>query len=134
MLIAESDLNDSRLLLDRAHGGYGLDAQWSDDFHHSVHTLLTNEKRGYYEDFGGIQPLVSTLQDGWHYRGQYSIRTGSAAMATQPPEISPAKFVVYDQNHDQVGNRAAGDRLIHMVSSKRSNSQPESLCCRPSCR
>ena len=71
-LIAESDLNDSRLLLDRAHGGYGLDAQWSDDFHHSVHTLLTNERRGYYEDFGGIQPLVSTLQDGWHYRGQYS--------------------------------------------------------------
>lgn len=113
-LIAESDLNDSRLLLDRAHGGYGLDAQWSDDFHHSVHTLLTNERRGYYEDFGGIQPLVSTLQDGWHYRGQYSPHR-QRSHGNQPPEIEPSKFVVYDQNHDQVGNRAAGDRLSTMV-------------------
>jgi maltooligosyltrehalose trehalohydrolase len=113
-LIAESDLNDSRLLLDRAHGGYGLDAQWSDDFHHSVHTLLTNERRGYYEDFGGIQPLVSTLQDGWHYRGQYSPHR-QRSHGNQPPEIPPSRFVVYDQNHDQVGNRAAGDRLSSLV-------------------
>ena len=113
-LIAESDLNDSRLLLDRAHGGYGLDAQWSDDFHHSVHTLLTNERRGYYEDFGGIQPLVSTLQDGWHYRGQYSLHR-QRSHGNQPPERAPSRFVVYNQNHDQVGNRAAGDRLSTMV-------------------
>lgn len=113
-LIAESDLNDSRLLLDRAHGGYGLDAQWSDDFHHSVHTLLTNERRGYYEDFGGIQPLVSTLQGGWHYRGQYSPHR-QRRHGNQPAEIAPSRFVVYDQNHDQVGNRAAGDRLSTMV-------------------
>jgi maltooligosyltrehalose trehalohydrolase len=113
-LIAESDLNDSRLLRDRAHGGYGLDAQWSDDFHHSVHTLLTNEKRGYYEDFGGIQPLVSTLQDGWHYRGQYSPHR-QRSHGNQPAEIAPSRFIVYDQNHDQVGNRAAGDRLSTMV-------------------
>ena len=113
-LIAESDLNDSRLLLDRAHGGYGLDAQWSDDFHHSVHTLLTNEKRGYYEDFSGIQPLASTLQDGWHYRGQYSPHR-QRSHGNQPPEIARSRFVVYDQNHDQVGNRAAGDRLSTMV-------------------
>lgn len=113
-LIAESDLNDSRLLLDRAHGGYGLDAQWSDDFHHSVHTLLTKEKRGYYEDFGGIQPMVSTLQDGWHYRGQYSPHR-QRRHGNQPPEIAPSRFVVYDQNHDQVGNRAAGDRLSTLV-------------------
>jgi len=113
-LIAESDLNDSRLLRDRAHGGYGLDAQWSDDFHHSVHTLLTNERRGYYEDFGGIQPLVSTLQDGWHYRGQYSPHR-QRSHGNQPPEIAPSRFVVYNQNHDQVGNRAAGDRLSSLV-------------------
>lgn len=113
-LIAESDLNDSRLLLDRAHGGCGLDAQWSDDFHHSVHTLLTNERRGYYEDFGGIQPLVSTLQGGWHYRGQYSPHR-QRRHGNQPAEIAPSRFVVYDQNHDQVGNRAAGDRLSTMV-------------------
>ena len=109
-LIAESDLNDSRLLRDRAHGDYGLDAQWSDDFHHSVHTLLTNERRGYYEDFGGIQPLVSTLQDGWHYGGQYSPHR-QRSHGNQPADIAPSRFVVYDQNHDQVGNRAAGDRL-----------------------
>jgi maltooligosyltrehalose trehalohydrolase len=113
-LIAESDLNDSRLLLDRAHGGYGLDAQWSDDFHHSVHTLLTKEKRGYYEDFGGIKPLVSTLQDGWHYRGQYSSHR-QRNHGNAPREIAPSRFVVYNQNHDQVGNRAAGDRLSTLV-------------------
>jgi maltooligosyltrehalose trehalohydrolase len=113
-LIAESDLNDSRLLRDQAHGGYGLDAQWSDDFHHSVHTLLTNERRGYYEDFGKIQPLVSTLQDGWHYRGQYSAHR-QRRHGNQPLEIAPSRFVVYNQNHDQVGNRAAGNRLSTLV-------------------
>lgn len=113
-LIAESDLNDSRLLRDSAQGGYGLDAQWSDDFHHSVHSLLTNEKRGYYEDFGGIQPLVSTLQGGWHYSGQYSAHR-QRNHGNLPPDLPASRFVVYDQNHDQVGNRAAGDRLSTMV-------------------
>lgn len=113
-LIAESDLNDSRLLRDRAHGGYGLDGQWSDDFHHSVHTLLTEENRGYYADFGGIRPLVSALQDGWYYRGQYS-KFRQCCHGNSPSGIVPASFVVYDQNHDQVGNRAAGDRLSTLV-------------------
>ncbi len=71
-LIAESDLNDSRLLRDFEHGGYNLDSQWSDDFHHSVHALLTKEDRGYYSAFGGIEPLVGTLRNGWYYGGQYS--------------------------------------------------------------
>jgi len=113
-LIAESDLNDSRLLQDRAHGGYGLDAQWTDDFHHSVHSLLTKEKRGYYEDFVGIPPLVSTLQDGWYYRGQYSSHR-QRHHGNAPPETAPSRFVVYNQNHDQVGNRALGDRLSTLV-------------------
>jgi maltooligosyltrehalose trehalohydrolase len=113
-LIAESDLNDSRLLRDRAQGGYGLDAQWTDDFHHSVHTLLTKENRGYYEDFGGIQALVATLQDGWYYRGQYSAHR-QRCHGNEPAEVAPSRFVVYNQNHDQVGNRAAGDRLSTVV-------------------
>jgi len=113
-LIAESDLNDSRLLHDSCHGGYGLDAQWSDDFQHSVHTLLTTENRGYYQDFGDITALVSTLEDGWYYQGQYSVfrqrRHGNF-----PHGIAPARIVVSNQNHDHVGNRAAGDRLSGLV-------------------
>jgi maltooligosyltrehalose trehalohydrolase len=113
-LIAESDLNDSRLLHHPSHGGYGLDAQWSDDFHHSLHTLLTTENRGYYRDFGDITALISTLQDGWYYQGQYSAfrqrRHGNS-----PHGITPSRFVVCNQNHDHVGNRAAGDRLTGLV-------------------
>jgi maltooligosyltrehalose trehalohydrolase len=114
-LIAESDLNDSRILRDAENGGYGIDAQWSDDFHHSVHTLLTRENLGYYADFEGIAPLASTLRDGWYYSGQYSNfrkrRHGNSAAS-----LSPAKFVVCNQNHDQVGNRAAGERLSSLIS------------------
>lgn len=114
-LIAESDLNDARLLHHPERGGYDLDAQWSDDFHHSVHVLLTGETEGYYADFGGIAPLSATLRDGWYYSGQHSKyrnrRHGNFARG-----ISPAKFVVGNQNHDQVGNRAAGERLANLVS------------------
>jgi maltooligosyltrehalose trehalohydrolase len=115
LVIAESDLNDSRLLHDSAHGGYDLDGQWSDDFHHAVHTLLTREKRGYYEDFAGIDPMVSALQDGWHYRGQYA-KHRQRRHGNSPQGIPPHKVVVCTQNHDQVGNRAAGDRLTKLVN------------------
>lgn len=114
-LIAESDLNDSRLLHDMEHGGYGLDSQWSDDFHHSVHTLLTKERCGYYVDFGGIRHLAAVLQDGWSYCGQYSVHR-KRRHGDSPAGIAPVKFVVCDQNHDQVGNRAAGDRLSTLVN------------------
>jgi maltooligosyltrehalose trehalohydrolase len=114
-LIAESDLNDSRILHDPKQGGYGIDAQWSDDFHHSVHTLLTRENLGYYADFEGVLPLVSTLRDGWFYSGQYSHHR-KRRHGNFPRGISPAKFVVCNQNHDQVGNRAAGERLSSLVS------------------
>lgn len=113
-LIAESDLNDSRLLRDAACGGYGLDAQWSDDFHHAVHTLLTGENRGYYSDFGDITSLVSTLRDGWYYNGQYSPYR-KRRHGNSPRDLPPAKFVVCNQNHDQIGNRAAGERLTVLV-------------------
>ncbi len=114
-LTAESDLNDSRILHDPKQGGYGIDAQWSDDFHHSVHTLLTRENLGYYADFEGVLPLVSTLRDGWFYSGQYS-NFRKRRHGNSPCGLSPAKFVVCNQNHDQVGNRAAGERLSSLVS------------------
>jgi maltooligosyltrehalose trehalohydrolase len=113
-VIAESDLNDSRLILPGERGGYGLDAQWSDDFHHSLHTLLTHERNGYYEDFGSLSHLAETLRDGWCYRGQYSRHRGRRH-GNSPHGISPSHFVVCNQNHDQVGNRAAGERLSALV-------------------
>ena len=113
--IAESDLNDSRLLLNHEQGGYDLDAQWSDDFHHSVHRLLTGEERGYYADFGGIGPLAATLRDGWYYKGQYS-HYRQRHHGNSPRGIAASQVVVCNQNHDQVGNRAAGERLSSLVN------------------
>lgn len=117
-LIAESDLNDARVLRDVTGGGFGMDAQWSDDFHHAVHVLLTGERNGYYVDFGGIQPLVATLREGWFFSGQHSSyrrrRHGNS-----PRDFSPDRFVVCNQNHDQVGNRAIGDRLSTLVDLER---------------
>ena len=114
-LIAESDLNDARLLRGPDHGGFGLDAQWSDDFHHSVHALLTKESRGYYSDFGGLAPLIKILQDGWFYQGQYSAYR-KRSFGNSPSGLPYSKFVVCNQNHDQVGNRAFGERLAGLVS------------------
>ena len=113
--IAESDLNDSRLLLNHEQGGYDLDAQWSDDFHHSVHRLLTGEDRGYYADFEGIGPLAATLRDGWYYKGQYS-HYRQRHHGNSPRGIAASQVVVCNQNHDQVGNRAAGERLSSLVN------------------
>jgi maltooligosyltrehalose trehalohydrolase len=113
--IAESDLNDSRLLLNHEQGGYDLDAQWSDDFHHSVHRLLTGEDRGYYADFEGIAPLAATLRDGWYYKGQYS-HYRQRHHGNSPRGIAASQVVVCTQNHDQVGNRAAGERLSSLVN------------------
>ena len=113
-LIAESDSNDARLLHDPERGGYDLDAQWSDDFHHSVHRLLTKEDRGYYADFAGITPLVSTLNEGWYFSGQYS-HFRQRRHGNSPRGLAASKFVVFTQNHDQVGNRALGERLTALV-------------------
>src|SRR5690348_12209983 len=113
-LIAESDLNDARLLLPHEKGGYDLPAQWSDDFHHSLHTLLTKEQTGYYGDFGRVHHLASVIKDGWYYHGQFSKyrqrRHGNSASG-----ITKSHFVVCSQNHDQVGNRALGERLSQLV-------------------
>jgi maltooligosyltrehalose trehalohydrolase len=114
-LIAESDLNDSRIIERREFGGYGLDAQWCDDFHHSLHTLLTGEHSGYYADFGKTENLIKALKEGFVYSGQYSVfrkrRHGNL-----PKQSSGEKFVVYSQNHDHIGNRLRGDRLSALIS------------------
>jgi maltooligosyltrehalose trehalohydrolase len=114
-LIAESDLNDARVLLPCEKGGYGLPAQWSDDFHHCLHSLLTDERKGYYADFGSVGQLASVLRDGWSYHGQYS-RFRRRRHGNSPIGISRSHFVVCGQNHDQVGNRAWGERLSTLVN------------------
>lgn len=114
VLVAESDLNDPRIVRSRELGGYGIDAQWSDDFHHALHTTLTGEHDGYYEDFAGMADLVRALEHGWVYQGQHSRhrgrRHGRAATG-----IPFERLVGFVQNHDQVGNRARGERLSQLV-------------------
>jgi maltooligosyltrehalose trehalohydrolase len=109
-LIAESDLNDPRLLWSREAGGYGLDAQWSDDFHHALHAVLTGERTGYYADFGRVADVARALRHGYVYGGRRSEhrnrRHGRPATG-----LEGHRFLGYLQNHDQVGNRATGDRI-----------------------
>ncbi len=113
-LIAESNLNDPRLMSPLETNGLGMDATWSDDFHHSVHTLLTGETNGYYQDFGKIDHLCTTVRDGFCYQGQYSPSRDHAVGA--PCRESPATaFVNSIQTHDQVGNRLGGERLASLV-------------------
>ncbi|MFW6057174.1 MAG: malto-oligosyltrehalose trehalohydrolase [Chloroflexota bacterium] len=117
-LIGESDLNDPRLIRDRNRGGIGLDAQWSDDFHHALHVTLTGEDKGYYADFEGPRDLDRAMQQGFVYTGQYS-RYRRRRHGAPPDDLPPEKFVICAQNHDQVGNRKVGNRLTTLVSFER---------------
>ncbi|HEX6470447.1 MAG TPA: malto-oligosyltrehalose trehalohydrolase [Streptosporangiaceae bacterium] len=111
-LIAESDLNDPRLVTAREAGGYGLDAQWSDDFHHALHAALSGERHGYYCDFGSMAALAKTLTRVFFHDGTYSTFRGRRHGRPVDVARTPAhRFVGYLFNHDQIGNRAAGDRL-----------------------
>jgi maltooligosyltrehalose trehalohydrolase len=117
-VIAESDLNDPRLLRSPECGGLGLDAQWSDDFHHSVHVALTGERGGYYADFSGVSDIAEALERRFVYAGRHSghrDRRHGAPAADVPAD----HFVVAIQNHDQVGNRASGERLSLLVSEEK---------------
>lgn len=114
-LVPESNLNDSRLVAGTECGGFGLDAQWNDDFHHAVHTLLTGEKEGYYADFGTTAQLVQAYKEGFIYSGQYS-RYRGRRHGNSSGAIPAERFVVCSQNHDQVGNRRIGNRLSTIVS------------------
>jgi maltooligosyltrehalose trehalohydrolase len=114
-LIAESDLNDSRVIEPPAQGGYGIDAQWLDDFHHALHTSLTGESRGYFADFNGLPSLQKALVNGYVYEGQYSRyrrrRHGSSSKGR------PGKrFVAFTQNHDQIANALQGSRSSRVLS------------------
>lgn len=127
VLIAESDLNDPRVVRPVAAGGYGLCAQWSDDFHHALHTVLTGEQAGYYADFGALADLATALQRAYVYAGQFSTfrnRPHGAPPTTvaggRDLRLLPGdRFVGYLQNHDQVGNRALGERISHLVDAER---------------
>ena len=114
-LIAESDLNNSMAVRERDRGGFGLDALWCDDFHHSLHTLLTGENQGYYIDFGRIEHLVKSLREGFVYSGEYS-QFRKTNHGNSSRDIPAEQFIVFSQNHDQIGNRMRGERLSRLVS------------------
>jgi maltooligosyltrehalose trehalohydrolase len=117
-VVAESDLNERRVIDPVRKGGHGLAGQWSDDFHHCVHTLLTGERSGYYADFGSPKQLAKAYSDGFVYDGVYSEFRGRLH-GTPTRDVPPERFVVCVQNHDQVGNRAQGERLSSLVDFDR---------------
>jgi len=118
VVIAESDLNDPRVIRAREAGGYGIDAQWDDDFHHALHAVITGEQSGYYEDFGSLAHLAQALQEAYVYAGAHS-RHRQRVHGRPPTEVPGWRFVVAAQNHDQIGNRAAGERLAHLATPGR---------------
>src|SRR5690606_10526735 len=104
VLIAESDLNDIKIVDSYEKGGFGLEGQWVDDFHHSLHTLITGEKEGYYSDYGKIEFMAKAFRQGFVYDGEYS-EFRKRKVGNSPENLETSKFVVCIQNHDQVGNR-----------------------------
>ncbi|MGW2148441.1 malto-oligosyltrehalose trehalohydrolase [Nonomuraea bangladeshensis] len=117
-LIAESDLNDPRFVRSRESGGYGLDAAWADEWHHALHAALTGERDGYYADFGPLGLLAKALRQAWVYDGTWSPHRGRVH-GRSPAGLSGHRFVVCAQNHDQVGNRARGERSGALMSEGR---------------
>ena len=120
VLIAESDLNNPDVVRPREAGGYGMDAQWSDDFHHALFTVLhdTETGKGYYDDFGSFDLLAKSLTDIFVYDGQYS-RYRHRSHGRPVSGLSAHHFIGFIQNHDQIGNRAIGDRIEHIVGMER---------------
>jgi maltooligosyltrehalose trehalohydrolase len=117
VLIAESDLNDPKIVRPREAGGFGIDAQWSDDFHHALFTLLhTEEGMGYYGDFGSFEQLVKSITNVFVYDGDYS-RYRGRHHGRPVDGLSAHRFVGFIENHDQVGNRATGTRLQNIVGT-----------------
>ncbi len=113
-IVAETDLNDPRLIRPKDSGGMGLDAQWADGFHHALRVLLTGDRSGYYQDFGGLQHLAKAMREGYVYTGEYS-RFRRRRYGAPAREIPAHRFVVFAQNHDQVGNRILGERLSSLL-------------------
>jgi maltooligosyltrehalose trehalohydrolase len=117
-LIAESDLNDPRFVRGRDAGGYGLDAAWADEWHHALHAALTGERDGYYEDFGPLPLLAKALRQAWVYDGTYSPHRGRVH-GRPVTGLAGDQFVIAAQNHDQIGNRAGGERAGALMSDGR---------------
>ena len=113
-LIAECDRNDIRTVKSVEQGGHSFAAQWNDDFHHAVHAVLTNETAGYYKDFGQVPQIAKSLTSGYVYQGEYS-QYRVRSHGSESKGVSGEHFVVFTQNHDQVGNRMNGERLGHLV-------------------
>lgn len=114
-LIAETDLNDGKLIRSKTVGGYGLDGQWCDDFHHALHTVLTGEDRGYYQDYGRCEDLAKSYRESFVYTWDYS-GNRKRSHGESVADCLPHQFVVCSQNHDQIGNRLLGERLTALVS------------------
>lgn len=115
VVMAEDDRNLARIATPRAMGGWGLDGIWADDFHHEAHCCLTGQHDGYFMDFSGTaQDIAATIKNGWFYCGQYS-KYWDGDRGSDPSNLRPSSFVICLQNHDQVGNRALGERLNHLV-------------------
>lgn len=114
-VIAESDENDARLVRPQSEGGYGLDAMWSDDFHHAVHTVFTGERAGYYQDFGGVTQIAKALREGYVFQGEH-FKFWGVPRGTPSDGVPLPANVICIQNHDQIGNRAQGERLSALAS------------------
>ena len=116
-MIAESDLNDPRVVRTSGEHGLGFDASWSDDFHHALHAVVTGERTGYYADFGSLDQLARALRQSYVYDGRYSPHRGRTH-GRSPRGIALDRFLAYVQTHDQVGNRAHGERISALVSTR----------------
>ncbi|MCL6501656.1 MAG: malto-oligosyltrehalose trehalohydrolase [Pirellulales bacterium] len=131
LLIAEDNRNLAQLVRPRSAGGWGLDAVWADDWHHQMRRLLAQDHEGYYRDYRGtVEDLAATIRQGWLYTGQHSRHWG-APRGTDPAGLAPRQFVVCLQNHDQVGNRALGERLHHQIDLAAWRAASALLMCLP---
>jgi maltooligosyltrehalose trehalohydrolase len=116
-LIAESDLNDPRLITPRDRGGLGMTAQWDDDIHHAIHAAVSGERQGYYADFGSLETLAQTMKRGYFHAGTYSsFRHRRHGRPLDTATIPATRLLAYTLTHDQVGNRAVGDRPSQNLS------------------
>jgi maltooligosyltrehalose trehalohydrolase len=113
--MVESDRDDVRFLNPTEVGGYGLDVHWNDSFHHALHTVITGERHAYYQDFGTLEQLAKSMREGFVYSGEYS-KYRKRSHGTSSKDIAPERLLVFAQNHDQVGNRPAADRLSLTLS------------------